>query len=429
MKKLILILFILLTAGETYAQTAYSEQYRRKALEYNHDLKAAEKNISASLELIRSAQGDRLPQISAGGSWQYTINPVEINANLPSVGSLTLGGENHHQYGLSTSVAQPLYTGGRILQSIRLAKFQASAARNQADLLRSAINYQADILYWNIVARSEMVGINERYRFSVEELVKIVKQRVDVGLIDPQELLMAEVKLDEAQLRYLESNNLLQTGMMALNSLIGNNLSTILPIDSSIVVSPLASPSASILDRPEMRLAQDQIHLAETREKLVKAGYNPRLSVGVDGSYSSPGYDFKKGADWNGAVYAQLTIPVWSGGKRRSDSRAARQRLYAANDNYRKVEDQVNLEIQTAEANFSQACKRILLTDNSLSKAVENENKSTERYKEGQTSILEVIDAQIYTLNARNACVRARLDAQNARAEYIRATAGYNLME
>ena len=42
------------------------------ALDYSHDLHAAEKNIAASMEVERSARADLKPKLSADANFQYT---------------------------------------------------------------------------------------------------------------------------------------------------------------------------------------------------------------------------------------------------------------------------------------------------------------------------------------------------------------------
>ena len=70
--------------------------------------------------------------------------------------------------------------------------------------------------------------------------------------------------------------------------------------------------------------------------------------MGIDGSYSSPGYNFKKDLDPNYAVYAKVSVPIFEWGKRKSEKRASSFRVGMAEDNLNKVMDQVELEIGVA---------------------------------------------------------------------------------
>ena len=69
MKKIILLLLSLCCICSVFAQTdSLLKKYRNMALEYNHDLKAAEKNIRASIELEKNARADQLPKIGANAA-------------------------------------------------------------------------------------------------------------------------------------------------------------------------------------------------------------------------------------------------------------------------------------------------------------------------------------------------------------------------
>ena len=139
------------------------------ALDYNHDLRAADKNIASSMELIKAAKADLKPKLSGDANFQYTGNPIELTVNLPQSNPLTFEGRDM-KYGASLSLMQPLYTGGCIRESIRLAKHQQSMNVHQEELLHSSVCYQTDMQYWNAVARRELMNIATDYRNSVASL-------------------------------------------------------------------------------------------------------------------------------------------------------------------------------------------------------------------------------------------------------------------
>lgn len=356
-KNILLLLALLLATGATAQQDALLTKYRALALDYNHDLRAAGKNIAASIEVEKSARADLKPKLSAGANFQYTGNPMELTLDLPSMGApMTFQGTDL-RYGASVSLLQPIYTGGLILESIRLAEHQQSLAVGQQEAIRSAVCYQTDIQYWSAVARHELVAVATEFRNSIASLTATIRERVDVGLADPQDLLMAEVKLNEADYQLLQAQNNFAIGRMALNSLIGVKLESPTEIEQTL---PLVSPAASLAgldggNRPELKMAQDRIKIAESARKLGDAKYKPQFYVGLDGSYSTPGYNFNKDLDPNYAVYAKLSIPLWEWGKRRSEKRASTFRVGMATDDLNRVEDNVNLEVQTARLSLTQA--------------------------------------------------------------------------
>ena len=420
--------FVFLSLPVLAQQSTLLEKYRTMALDYNHDLKAAEKNIAASMEVEKSARADLKPKLSGAASFQYTGNPMELTLDIPSIGlSKTVEGKNLN-YGGSLSILQPVYTGGRVLESIRMAQHQQALAGNQAKTLNDAVCYQTDIQYWSAVARQEIVDVAEDFRNSIATLVKTIKERVEVGLVDPQDLLMAEVKLNEAEYQLLQAQSNFETGRMALNSMIGVRLEQPTELDAQI---PIVVVSDSLwlstgMGRPEIQMAYDKIRIAESTKKLNDSQFKPQFYVGVEGSYSSPGYNFKKDLDPNYAVYAKVSVPIFEWGKRRSEKRVSSFRIGMAEDNLNKVVDRVELEVSVARKALSQAIERVRLSESSLAKAEENEAKAVERYNEGKVSVVEVIDAQTYRQTSQVNYVQAKAAAQGHYSELIKALHSYD---
>lgn len=265
------------------------------------------------------------------------------------------------------------------------------------------------------------------YRNSIADLVQTIRERVDVGLVDPQDLLMAEVKLNEAEYQLLQAQNNFDTGRMALNSLIGADLKAETPIEDTIPSVTL--PDTLLLhngsNRPELMIAHDRIKMAESTSRLNDSKYKPQLYIGIDGSYSSPGYDFRTDMDPNYAVYAKLSVPIFEWGKRRNEKRASTWKIGMANDYLNKVTDNIKLEVQTAKTSLAQSIQQVCLTGNSLEKARENERKALERYEEGKISIVEVIEAQNYRQSSQINYVQAKVSAQGHYSELIKALHKY----
>ena len=420
--------FVFLSLPVLAQQSTLLEKYRTMALDYNHDLKAAEKNIAASMEVEKSARADLKPKLSGAASFQYTGNPMELTLDIPSIGlSKTVEGKNLN-YGGSLSILQPVYTGGRVLESIRMAQHQQALVGNQAKALYDAVCYQTDIQYWSAVARQEFVDVAEDFRNSIAALVKTITERVEVGLVDPQDLLMAEVKLNEAEYQLLQAQSNFETGRMALNSMIGVRLEQPTELDAQI---PIVVVSDSLwlstgMGRPEIQMAYDKIRIAESTKKLNDSQFKPQFYVGVEGSYSSPGYNFKKDLDPNYAVYAKVSVPIFEWGKRRSEKRVSSFRIGMAEDNLNKVVDRVELEVSVARKALSQAIERVRLSESSLAKAEENEAKAVERYNEGKVSVVEVIDAQTYRQTSQVNYVQAKAAAQGHYSELIKALHSYD---
>ena len=431
MKKIVLYIgLILALPSEAQEDSFYQLQYREKVLHYNQDIKAADYQVSMCTEMAQSARADFLPKLSADANFKYTGNPLQL---IRTVGDMPISfeGRNIH-YGGSLTLAQPIYMGGSLQAAYRKALQEKSLAEQERRRILNNIAYDADVHYWNAVAGREMVGVAAEYKKAVSRLVTVVKHRVEVEYIDKNDLLMAEVKLNEADYQWLQAINQAEVSNLALYSFAGLETNEDLSTDSIVValkqgMTEIPDVMAALEQRPEMQIARSQVGIQESTGKIANAQYLPKISVGINGSYSSPGYDFTSDLDPNYAVYAKVSIPLYEWGKRKNTRHASRYQIQTAQENQQKIEDQVRLEIETAYYTFTQSIDQVRLTESSLQKAAESERMAMDKYREGRISIVEVINAQLYHQQAKVNYIQSKLNAQVARSSYHRVTCSFTL--
>lgn len=427
MNKWIIICLVCLS-NQVHAQhSTLLQEYRSKVKAYNQDIKMAGYDAAIQREKQKSAKADFLPALSGNANFGYKGNPSELSVTVPSLNeSLNFQGQ-HNQYGASLTLAQPVYTGGALKAGYEKAKKENEQAQYEQQRIINDIMYDADVYYWNKVARQEMIAVAEEYKTSVSALVEVVKDRVTEEYTDRNDLLMAEVRLNDAEYRFTQSCNDAEVARMSMNSFSGVSFDKIILTDS--VVIPLTTVQAytgtvetAMASRPELRIATNEVAIQKSAFQIANAQYLPRLSVGIDGNYSSPGYDFRSGPDPNYIIYAQLSIPIFEWGKRKNTRRTGEYSINKTIEQHQKVADNIRLEIETAFYTYSQAVEKVRLTENSLAKAAESEKMAMDKYKEGNVSIIEVINAQLYHQEARINYIQSKLNAQIAKSAMDRAT-------
>lgn len=412
--------------GLSLTAQSYLQDYRSAVKGYNQDIRSAAFAVTAREEMVKSAKSDFLPSVSGAANYQFAGNPSELSLTLPNNESLAFQG-SHSRYGMSLSLAQPVYAGGALRAGYEKAKTERAMSDFERQRVTNDVLYQADVCYWEKVARSELVGVAEDFKASVARLVEVVRYRVDEGYTERTDLLMAEVKLNDAGYQLVQARNSAEVARMAMNSFAGVEFDQIIPTDSVIVALTEADMAAGTVEeavgqRPERRMAESSVEVARQSAKISNSQFLPQLAVGVDGSYSSPGYDFQKDPDPNCVIYATLRVPIFEWGKRRNTRRVGKLNEQMAMADLSKVDDRLRLEVETARYTYGQAVEKVRLTESSLRKAQEGEQLAMNKYKEGSISIVEVINAQIYHQEARVNYIRSKLDAQLAKSDLDRAT-------
>lgn len=426
MKVKLFFVYMFAASFSVFAQSGFRTEYRNMVLDYNHDIRSARHSESVSAENRKAARADFFPKLYGNANFSYTGNPAELTVQIPQSGSeLSFNGENM-KYGASLTLAQPVYSGGMIKAGYGKAEKQMEMAGNESERVTNNILFDADVYYWNMVAGQEMVTVAREFRNSVARLADVIRDRVETGYSDRNDLLMAEVSLNNADYQLIQALNSLETSRLAMNSFAGIPFDTHIAVDSAVtairqaVTACLPSDSAAAA-RPELKIADNMIDIRSYEAKIACSRYLPQLSVGIDGSYSSPGYDFRTGPDPNYAVYLKLSVPLFEWGKGRSTRRAGKLGVDIARENYGSVRDNIMLEIETSRYAYSQAVGQVLLTESSLDKARENEELAMDQYSEGRISVIEVLNAQIYHQEAKVNYIQSKLNAQIARSAYDRA--------
>jgi len=418
----ILLLVVIFSTNLSAQENELLNKYRKMAISYNQDLKAAKLNELSAVENAKSAKTDFLPKLSANAVYSYTGNPMEINMMLPG-SSTPIGfkGDNA-AYSGAVFLAQPIYQGGRVKNAYKLANIQTDIAEHTTEKTILDVLYQTDVSYWTAVAETELVSIINSYLNSIESLVKTVKERVDAEQVSRNDLLMVEVKLNEVKYIQKQSETNLHNSLLALNSIIGQDLKTKLIIEDSVPSSVSQKlSSSSVYNRPELEIAQMKIEAQQSITKINDARFRPSLILGVEGNYSSPGYDFKKDLDPNYIVQLKLKIPIFEWNKRKHEKKSYELKEDIAKTQYQKVKDNISLEIEAAYSSCLQSIEQVYLNKSSLKKAEENEIISLERYEDGYSSITEVIDSQLFLQTARKNFVAAKIATQLYYSAYVRA--------
>lgn len=421
MKKWIIVCLLGMVVEGHAQQSAFLQQYRVRVKEYNQDIRSADYAIAMRLENEKSARADFLPSLSGGANFNYTGHPLELSVAVPSLNEpLSFQGRDT-KYGASLSLLQPVYSGGALKAGYNKAVKESELSRYEKERVANDIVYNADVYYWNKVACDERVRVAEAFKASVSTLVEVVRHRVSEGYTDRNDLLMAEVKLNDAEYRLAQARNDAEVARLSMNSFSGVPFDQVQPTDS-VVLLPVQeydyalTVDAAMMGRPELQIASGQVEIQKSVAKLANAQYLPKFAVGIDGSYASPGYDFTSDLDPNYVVYAKLSVPIFEWGKRKNTRKAGRYGVSMALENQSKQTDKVRLEVETAFYTYSRALRDVQLTESSLSKASESESLAMDKYREGDISIVEVINAQLYHQEAKVNHIQSKLTAQIAKS-------------
>ena len=363
MKRLLFILSICMTVGAA-SQTLEECQ---QAAQRNYPLIAQHDLIARTTDLtVANIQKGWLPQLSATAQATYqsavTAWPDEMNGLLRQMG-VDMKGLAKDQYRVGLDLQQTVFDGGAISAQKQVAREQGAVQQAQLDVDLYNVRQRVNEMYFGVLMLDDQISLNDDLQkllaASEKKLTSMVKHgtaaQCDLNNVTAERLNAAQQKITlESQRRVL---------LAMLGAFCG------------LEVTQLSKPSAlEVIDgnnRPELRLIDSRLRLADAQDKALKASLLPRLGVFAQGYYGYPGYNLFKdmmGRDWswNGMVGARLT---WNLGA-----------LYT----HRNDKAKVQLQRETAQNQ-----REVFLFNNRLEQMQHNE--AIERYRNLMKQDQEII--------------------------------------
>ncbi len=421
-----IISILALTIGfQSFAQDEKltMEKCRELAVNYNQDVKSSMAEIEASTYDAEAINKDKLPRIDLNSNYRYLSNGISMD------GFNTL----EHIYNVNIGIFQNIYSGSQVKTSYDLARTKQAISTERMRFTASEVVLDTDILYWDVVGNAEYLILSNRYRDIVEKLVNTVLDKVEEEVLSRTEYLQAKVNLNDAELKVIQSENNLKLAEMALNRIIGIEITTDIVTDDSITVDIASIENidyvqTALATRPEIKINENLVTASDLNIGLTRSPYLPTIGVGAFGKYGTPGINLSNEPNFNFQAFGYLSMPLIYFGKKGKEVEASRIRSNIASLQLDKTQDLITLEVSQARYALEESVKKVNLTQNSVQQADENLDLVNDRYTEGLSPIIDVLNAQIFWESAYMDFVNAKKEFKVNYSVYQKAL-GLNYVE
>jgi outer membrane protein TolC len=427
MKNFFLLFFVPALAFSSIAtaqQDTLINRYRRMSVEYQQQVKMAQRNLSGAESMAEAAKAGYLPKIDFNTKYDFFAEPLQLAP--PYDGSSTIGEETHNFYSLKGIVSQPVYTGGYLKNTKLAAQAQVDVMKNIINLSKQEVMMQADIYYWNAVSKKEINRLLISYRDVISGFVKVIQDRVDEKVVGMNELYQAKVRFNDAQYKVIKSEKDYKISIMDLNRLVGLSVYNKTEIADSLIaikwnVANDSLTKTALEQRPEIGIYESQVMVNEYKEKITSSKYMPKLNLQVAGKWGSPSPGLQLEPGFNMLVKANLNIPVFYWGMKHKEVFVSKQNTEVAKLQLEETKDKITLEVQSSYFALQRTQEQLDFAKSSLDNAKKNADVMFDRYNEGLASVLEVLDAQLYWQKAYFNYVQAKYQLNVAYSSYQKA--------
>lgn len=434
----------LLNSLATEAQELLSlQQCREKALRFNKQIAAAERQTRQAQHVEKQHKTLFLPDFKASGAAIYstadgslglpggnlpTFQPDATGQFLPDNGfalfpEMRMNYEIGWLYTGGVSLEQPLYIGGKIRAANRIAHFSREMAQQNERLTTTEIILQTDEAYASVVKAREMKIAVEHYQAFLDELQKNVKSAERHGIKTHNDVLKVQVKRNECLLSVRKAENALRLATMNLCHLIGYPLHSVVMVSDELPEVPPIEEWGEIADRPEYAILQNKVAISAQQIKVNRAELLPQVGLTAGYNYLH-GFKindhnlFDKG---NASIMVNVTIPLFHFGERHHKVKAAQEALKKNELEREDLFEQMRLELASTANNLEEAALEQEIAVQSLAQAEENRRVSQSQYKAGVETLSDHLEANALWQSAHEAAIHARYQHYIAYLSYIKA--------
>ncbi len=406
---LIAVLLFLVFPNLSAQKLLTSEEAVSIALKNNFEILIARSNADFNKVNNTFGNAGMLPSVSLnGGDNKVASNKVDYINSSGGISTETKAVNNANSITGNVLLNWTLFDGFKMFVTKRkLSEIDAlGEIQFKQQVLQSA--FDVTVAYFNVVMQKQQLSsLMEVINYNTER-VKILQTSFDAGLSAKNNLLQAKIDLNVFQENALNQQSVIVAAKRILNGLLGQDSETPFEVTDSI----------NVTFKPDRKSLEDQILKInpailsmQSQVEIARLAVKEYASLGLPKLNFTAGYYFSRTNNTAGfQLYnksygpqfgATLSVPLFQGGNVRRLVSGAKIQLQAAEYGLDATKLATNVLLENAITSFEeeQRLLEIELSNDALAK--ENLDISMQRLRLGQTTALEVRQAQESYVDSR----------------------------
>lgn len=426
-------LALAVASGPAFAQTAPQrvtlEEAQAKATEISRrvgEAKARQQGAEASV-VVRSKAD--LPTVTALAGYTRTNHVQEFGVPQPNGQLRVIYPDVPDNYRTRLDLQWPIYTGGRTDALERAAQAEAMAAGSDLEAVRLDLRLEVARAYWALVTARDTVRVLEAALATADRSLTDVRNRVDAGLLPPNDVSRSEAQRARQELLLIEARGRVESVTIDLDRLLGlpdgTPLETADGLERPQPVANEATPliAEALKQRPEITAIVQRTGAAEARIDAIAAARKPQVGVnsGVDYARPNPRI-FPRAAEWQDSWDASINVSwqLFDWGRNAAERTEAQFAVAALNERKAETETQIRADVQKQVLDLSTTQAALAPARLAVTAAQETQRVVADRFEAGVATTLDVLDAQLAVLQAELDRTRVLADLRLSEARLAR---------
>jgi outer membrane protein len=342
----------------------------------------------------------------------YNTQALYTQGNGPGNGVRFIANNAVHEYVSQGNVHEVLDLAS--VSNFRRASAAAAIARARAEIASRGLVVSVVQNYYAVAAAQQKLQSAQKTADEGDRFFKLAQDLEHGGEVAHSDVIKAELQMQERRRQLQEAQLGLLNSRLVLAVLIFPDFN-----DNYEVADDLHAPAPlptiaevqqqAARDNPDIRAALAAVREAGAGVTGARGGYLPSLSLdywyGIDAPRFAAntvinGQEF---SNLGSSASATLSIPIWNWGATQSRIKQAELRRSQAQRELSLAQRKLLAEIKSLYAESETALNELGGLSRSAELAAESLRLTTLRYKDGEATVLEVVDAQTTNAQASSA--------------------------
>ncbi len=410
------------------------------ALQNNSQLRLAEHQVELATTNITTARSNWLPQVDVSTNAGRIIQgPRNLKENVPVDIDPVTGQVIYEQrqilqdatkwdrYGINTSLSQNIFDFGRTTNSIHSAKTLHKVRQHELINTQHLVMVNVKRAFYELLKSYELLNVYQEAVRAAEENLDYYESMLNLGLISKAEMYQAKVNVGNQRTNVINQQNNIQFAKAQLNNALGrdpnipieirrNSDKPLFPDYDFEKASEIALENNEILKALDLRVKAQEFSIRAARARYLPV-IGGQISYSRNNTDAGRVYTTKLDEDYSISFGAQFSLNIFNG---LADKAEIQRQILNREMALENLREERRLLLTDVKEYFLQlaAFKDIIeINKENIDAYEENLRLQREKRRVGSGTELEVSQAQVELVRAREALVSAEYNAMIARAQ------------
>lgn len=395
-------------------------QIWEKVVANNKTLKMQDFKVQRSLEGIKDAKAERLPDIKADGQYSKISNlPIYTNGLLHTPDQYA--NLIHTLYSFGGDAYFNLYNGGKMTTKIAEEKKENEIAVEQKNLTTEEVKLRAAAYYLDLQRSGIFKNLLQKDIQAQEKQLEEINQLLKNGVVLKSDVLRATLKLSRQKMALVTLDNDVLIANQKLNILSGLPDETVIePEDGEKGELPVLKAyneylSDAMAHSFAYKISQKETELSKMNIKSVKANGAIKLGLFANYNYEYPQiliFPYSAALYGLGFYGVKASIPISALYQNKHKVQAAVLQYKQQEVEHSDTEDRIRQEVNEAFLRYKESLTRLEVAKVNINQATENLRIVNNTYFNQLSLVTDLLDADTQLLQTRFDYAAARIAAQ-----------------